>query len=609
MRVSAFIYAIIGLIISSVAAYIVANIAVDNIENSAERTAKTALVASGQNWVDVSADGTFVILNGTAPDEKSRLQAINALAAVISAKRLKDETEVKETIATVAPDFSLEILRSGADISLIGITPEISGNEAINNAIKDIDDVALIDMKDSTTWPAPEGWEEAIALGTEIMAELDRAKISISPGKVHVIGMVASDSEKATVEKELNDMAQDSVALTLDITAPRPIFAPYSLTFEISGEDYEFSCHSLTEEGADTILSAIQNGGIETSERCKVGLGAPTENWATVAKEGIEAIYEMDGGRLEMRDSTMSIIAPKDYDDVAFEKLLSNLQDNLPEAYLLRSELPVTEVVEQGEVPLIFTATRNEDNSVILEGVAIDEISQTTLVAYAESKCGHGVVVNNTERSTAPHGWTRRQISAIDALALLNDGEIVVTADTVTVRGKGQVENLNDEIKKILETTFGADARFDISVEEIPQPTEEETRLDPKLCELEIAELLSAKQILFAPSSAVIEAESESVVSDIASILNNCRHAAFEVGGHTDSQGREEMNKNLSQSRADAVVDALLSQNLLLGELTAVGYGEVEPIADNGTEEGRQKNRRIAFKLIVDEEDTENDTD
>ena len=79
----------------------------------------------------------------------------------------------------------------------------------------------------------------------------------------------------------------------------------------------------------------------------------------------------------------------------------------------------------------------------------------------------------------------------------------------------------------------------------------------------------------------------------------------MEIGGHTDSQGREEMNLQLSQSRADAVLNALLARRILTSNLTAKGYGEATPISDNGTEEGREANRRIEFKLITPPEDAE----
>jgi len=73
----------------------------------------------------------------------------------------------------------------------------------------------------------------------------------------------------------------------------------------------------------------------------------------------------------------------------------------------------------------------------------------------------------------------------------------------------------------------------------------------------------------------------------------------MEIAGHTDSQGREEMNLNLSQSRADAVLNGLLARSVLVSNLTAQGYGESQPIASNETEAGREQNRRIEFRLLT----------
>ena len=69
----------------------------------------------------------------------------------------------------------------------------------------------------------------------------------------------------------------------------------------------------------------------------------------------------------------------------------------------------------------------------------------------------------------------------------------------------------------------------------------------------------------------------------------------MEIGGHTDSQGRESTNQRLSQGRAEAVLDALHARGVPLSRMVAQGYGESRPIADNGDEAGRAANRRIEF--------------
>ena len=67
---------------------------------------------------------------------------------------------------------------------------------------------------------------------------------------------------------------------------------------------------------------------------------------------------------------------------------------------------------------------------------------------------------------------------------------------------------------------------------------------------------------------------------------------------YTDSQGRAEMNLGLSQSRATSILNELQRRRVLTSSYVANGYGEADPIADNETEEGREKNRRIEFRLL-----------
>lgn len=69
----------------------------------------------------------------------------------------------------------------------------------------------------------------------------------------------------------------------------------------------------------------------------------------------------------------------------------------------------------------------------------------------------------------------------------------------------------------------------------------------------------------------------------------------FEVQGHCDNQGSDKVNDPLSQKRSEAIVNALVKLGVDEFNLKAVGKGSHEPVADNSTEEGRVKNRRVEF--------------
>ena len=70
------------------------------------------------------------------------------------------------------------------------------------------------------------------------------------------------------------------------------------------------------------------------------------------------------------------------------------------------------------------------------------------------------------------------------------------------------------------------------------------------------------------------------VIKLIADVLRTCPEAKFEIQGHTDSSGSEELNQNLSQSRAEAVLFELLNRRVLTSGISAKGYGSISPIAE-----------------------------
>jgi OOP family OmpA-OmpF porin len=111
--------------------------------------------------------------------------------------------------------------------------------------------------------------------------------------------------------------------------------------------------------------------------------------------------------------------------------------------------------------------------------------------------------------------------------------------------------------------------------------------------------VLTQTKIAFAPGSAEIEAEGGRTLDKLAEILKRCLDIPMEIAGHTDSQGSESGNLALSQARAEAVLLGLQGRRVPVAALSAVGYGEGRPLQDNGSEEGREANRRIEFSLIA----------
>jgi OmpA-OmpF porin, OOP family len=107
----------------------------------------------------------------------------------------------------------------------------------------------------------------------------------------------------------------------------------------------------------------------------------------------------------------------------------------------------------------------------------------------------------------------------------------------------------------------------------------------------------AAQNILFATGSYKLLSSSNKGLNDVVKILQDNPDLKLSIDGHTDNTGTPEKNQALSENRANAVKSYLASKGIDEGRLTAAGHGQDEPIADNKTAAGRQKNRRVELKL------------
>jgi len=102
-----------------------------------------------------------------------------------------------------------------------------------------------------------------------------------------------------------------------------------------------------------------------------------------------------------------------------------------------------------------------------------------------------------------------------------------------------------------------------------------------------------ALQINFDTGKATIRPDSQPIVDQIVALLQDNPKLKLSVEGYTDNVGDPKADKTLSEARAKAVVAAVVAKGIVAGRLTASGFGQEKPVADNTTEPGRAKNRRV----------------
>jgi outer membrane protein OmpA-like peptidoglycan-associated protein len=107
--------------------------------------------------------------------------------------------------------------------------------------------------------------------------------------------------------------------------------------------------------------------------------------------------------------------------------------------------------------------------------------------------------------------------------------------------------------------------------------------------------------ILFGFDSSSLTATSTQNINELAETLKKYEDTEILIEGHTDDRGAEEYNQRLSERRAKSVGDLLAGTGVAGGRITQVGYGEMQPIADNSTDDGRSENRRVEVAIFAND--------
>jgi outer membrane protein OmpA-like peptidoglycan-associated protein len=223
--------------------------------------------------------------------------------------------------------------------------------------------------------------------------------------------------------------------------------------------------------------------------------------------------------------------------------------------------------------PAAFVATASRDGSILLVGLVPSEKDKER---FAEAF-----------RKELPLGTL-----------LINRLEVdpTITLDHSALEIDGQARLLLFDALQTLAKTGVGDAKVTI--------TSSFHLVRPSLLETSLNVLFAAEPIEFAKGSAVISETSYATIDSATNFLFQDKVGRILLEGHTDDTGTPEANLRLSAARAEAVRQALIDNGVAANRLTALGRGQSQPIAENETDEGKQRNRRVEAVLVEEEPPT-----
>ncbi len=240
------------------------------------------------------------------------------------------------------------------------------------------------------------------------------------------------------------------------------------------------------------------------------------------------------------------------------------------------------------EKPMVLN---NEDNLLASIASPIKEtvIAPTMLIKEAQLTILKGFITDEI---------TKKPLEATIEIIDNQKNEVVATFNSNSSTGKYLVslpagKNYGIAVKK-------TDYLFHSENFDIPNTAAyQEIVKDVALKNIVVGSKIILKNIFFDFDKSTLRTESTNELERLTNLLKvDAPTLKIEISGHTDSKGADAYNKVLSNNRAKAVVDYLISKGISPDRLTSAGYGEEQPIATNDTDEGRQLNRRTEFKII-----------
>jgi OmpA-OmpF porin, OOP family len=258
----------------------------------------------------------------------------------------------------------------------------------------------------------------------------------------------------------------------------------------------------------------------------------------------------------------------------------------------------VTPALPQPTLQVLFTTGR-----ITLSGTVPDEATRNRITSRARDLYGGDKVVDNLNVSAKVSGadWLP---AALQLLALAgqgtSNGKLRIEGRTAAIGG----EVANPDVKTNLLRAAIVAAKGSLVInDQLSVGTQSAGEGDvDNVADLQqrLNQELANKTIEFPSKSAAIAPEAGKILDALVPILKSAATGRLEIGGHTDAEGRDDLNVKLSERRAEAVQRYLVGKGIDASRLTAIGYGSSKPIADNSDPEQASKNRRIEFHVIED---------
>lgn len=492
-----------------------------------------------------------------------------------------------DIMAARADPFVWSASYDGKAVTMAGYVP----NEVVKEALVAVARKALPSaaISDETTIASgePSGFAEGATFAISALGRLREGGVMLDGLTLDMAGEARSVEDYQAVVDGVGGSLPEGMVLVASEIAPAFV-EPYGWSGRKEGDRVVLTGYVPSLAGREEVEAAAASvfAGLSLTSNVKVAAGEPKMDWIGAIKFAMSQLAALEKGTVELGDRRYSIEGEA-RDSDAFAALLAANERTLPASLALAT----ADVSPPKASPYTFAAVRG-DGDVVLTGFAPSESDKTNLVkAAGELFSGARIVDRIAYGSGAPPDFVAAASAAMDLAGRLAGGRAEVVNTRIKVSGETFFQRAMEEVQAAAAEAMPEGYTLDLAImtRQIGQP------LDPIRCGDRLQADLTTGRIEFEGAKATITEASLGLLDRVAGTLLRCGEIGVEVAAHADSDGSEAKNRELTQARAETVVDYLVDAGVKREQLTAVGYGEDNPIADNATEEGKRANRRIEF--------------
>ncbi|MCB1756140.1 MAG: OmpA family protein [Gammaproteobacteria bacterium] len=375
------------------------------------------------------------------------------------------------------------------------------------------------------------------------------------------------------------------------VEAPPLAMTPASLSLQRDGEHLIIEGELADATALSTTLDDL-SAAMQIDNRLKQADNITDPGWLNELAPVLTSLPLIGAAMLDIRDGKLNLSG-----NVDSQETLQTIQQRLaaidPDVLAVESSLQIVEpaqsaenflpleepdiTVEASQGKLLLTGTLSTDKSV-------ERILNALSTHYGTDEIDNQLLVSD---KVGEADWLDELLDLLPGLKKLESAKITLKHGALTFSGAaGSKEIADQQTQAAEEVAKHLDAKNEIVILQV-EPEDKVMQLQARLAQINL------KDILFESNSSDINPTSTGVLDQLAQLLQEFPDFPIIVAGHTDATGDDQWNQYLSQLRANSVRDYLISNGVDKDRVSAIGYGESRPIADNASPEGRALNRRI----------------